>query len=602
MTFRSYVCLALLGALAVSAGRGSADEATKKVALLVGINKYQNRNFDDLHFAERDATALATELKKLGFTTELLTGRGATRRNIEHKLDTILEGISKHDIVFISLSGHGMQVPVKGDDGQSKEVAFFCPVDAIRDDPQSLFSLNHLIDQILAKKGGKNLVVVDACRDAPQDVTRGVQGKIMTLPEETAVLFSCRAGQQSFENDKAGDGHGVFTYSLLEGLRGKAAEDNGELTWTGLVHHVEEMMHSNQVLEWLPADIGQEPVSTGNVGRTLLAKLTARTTVRTNPREGADRSLQKAKEVTLQKAKEIRTRGLEFYEKKQYDKAIEDYSLAIQLDPNYYWAYRDRGIAHLAKKEYDTAIQDYNQAIALNPKYALAYSNRGVAYRSKKQYDTAMQDYNEAIALNPRFAQAYNNRALVWVDKKQYDKAITDFDHAIGLNPRYTLAYCNRGNAFKEMEEYDKAIADYSKSISLDRNYTTAYINRADVWRRRKQYARALPDYNKALQIDPKNAKVANQVAWILATCPQKQYRDGPTAVAWARKACEVTSWREPEYIDTLAAAYARIGNFSEAVKWERKALSFARYAKEQGAGPRRRLKLYEHKQAFRTS
>jgi tetratricopeptide (TPR) repeat protein len=624
MPLRRCFFLALLSTATLFTGRVLGDEPSRKVALLVGINNYQNRNFDDLHFAERDAAALATELKKLDFATVLLTGRAATRQNVERTLDRILDGISKRDLVFMSLSGHGMQVPVKG---SSKEDAFFCPYDAIRDDPETLLSLSHLIDDVLALKGGRNLVVVDACRNAPRDETRGIQGRYMTLPEETAVLFSCRAGQQSYENDKAGGGHGLFSYALLEGLRGQAARDNGELTWSGLVHHVEDMMQSYQLQQFLPVDRPQEPVSTGNVSRALLGKLAPRTRPRTDRPAVDDR-------IVL-KARDIRARGLALQEKQEYNTAIEAYGLAIQLDPKYWTAYNDRGLAYMHKKEFDKAIQDLDQAISLNPQFASAYNNRGLAYWGKRQADNAIQDLNQAIALNPRLAMAYHNRALAWKDKREFDKALEDWDQAVKINPKFALAFAERGFAYagqkeydkaiedydkalsletnpiwyssrgwarKARKEYDKAIGDFSKAIELDASLTGAYIGRGDVCRDRKQYSQALTNYNEALHRNPKDARVAGDMAWILATCPERKNRNGTAAVAWAKRACEVTSWKEPEYIDTLAAAYAEAGNFREAIKWERKALSFPKYQNKAGDGARRRLKLYERKQAFRTT
>src|SRR5262249_46808484 len=164
--------------------------------------------------------------------------RHATRANIDKQLQELLQGIGKRDTVLVALSGHGLQFKAPG---RESEDAFYCPVDAVKGEPKTLFSLSYLIDEVLATKGGKNLVIVDACRDAPSDPTRGaggVQGRRMELPEDTAVFFSCSAGQRSYESEKAGGGHGVFTHCLLEGLQGQAAQPNGDLTWSGLVRHV----------------------------------------------------------------------------------------------------------------------------------------------------------------------------------------------------------------------------------------------------------------------------------------------------------------------------------------------------------------------------
>ena len=92
-------------------------------------------------------------------------------------------------------------------------------------------------------------------------------------------------------------------------------------------------------------------------------------------------------------------RGWDFYQKRDYDKAISDYNEAIRLDPNYARAYNNRGIVYGDKKEYDKAISDFNEAITLNPNYAKAYYNRGVAYRKKGNNAQALTDFDSAKKL-----------------------------------------------------------------------------------------------------------------------------------------------------------------------------------------------------------
>jgi tetratricopeptide (TPR) repeat protein len=196
------------------------------------------------------------------------------------------------------------------------------------------------------------------------------------------------------------------------------------------------------------------------------------------------------------KAEAAFNRGNVFYKKKDYDKAISDFTEAIRLDPNYAQSYNNRGIAYAGNKEYDKAISDFTEAIRLNPNYAESYFNRGNAY--DEEYDKAISDYNKAIRLDPRYAKAYNNRGWAYHDKKDYDKAIGDCNEAIRLKPNYADAYYGRGSAYYNKKEYDKAISDLTEAIRLDPSNAWAYDKRGNAYKKQRKLDKAEADFAKA--------------------------------------------------------------------------------------------------------
>jgi tetratricopeptide (TPR) repeat protein len=112
-----------------------------------------------------------------------------------------------------------------------------------------------------------------------------------------------------------------------------------------------------------------------------------------------------------------------------------------------------KGISFAMNGEYQKAIECYDKAIELDPNLAEAYNNRGVAYRALRLYESAIEDCNKAIELDPNLAEAYNNRGLAYCALNQYEKAIEDFNKAIELNPNYAIAYNNRERALTKLKE-----------------------------------------------------------------------------------------------------------------------------------------------------
>jgi tetratricopeptide (TPR) repeat protein len=128
--------------------------------------------------------------------------------------------------------------------------------------------------------------------------------------------------------------------------------------------------------------------------------------------------------------------GDQYFDLKDYDHAIADYSEAIRLKPDYAEAYNNRGLAFAlsSKRAMASAIGDYSQAIQLRPEYAYVYNNRGVAYMASGQPDSALRDFNRAIQLQPNFPQAYSNRGNAFYRQGRIDLALADFYHAGTLN------------------------------------------------------------------------------------------------------------------------------------------------------------------------
>ena len=140
-------------------------------------------------------------------------------------------------------------------------------------------------------------------------------------------------------------------------------------------------------------------------------------------------------------------KGIQFSNKRELLHAFSYFSNAIRTSPDFANAYYERGIINGLLNYYDKAVEDFSQTLKLNPDDVAALNNRGLARaRGLKQYDKAIGDFTKAIELDPQFAEAYDNRAIAY-QKASDDKAraCADWKKACDLNRcnSYNLARKN---------------------------------------------------------------------------------------------------------------------------------------------------------------
>ncbi len=216
----------------------------QKWALLIGVDDYTE--IRKLKFAGADQRAFAEQLIAAGFPQDhvfLLHDKAAEkkylpfRENIEKQLDLVLRLAGTDDSVIVGFSGHGVQLEGK---------SYFCPEDTRVDKlAATLIPLDGVYERLRKCRAALRLLLVDACRnDVLPEGQRSIglsrslgefDGTKEKPPEGILLVTSCGAGQISMEDKELG--HGVFMHFLLEGLRGKAANDSGTVTLMGLYEY-----------------------------------------------------------------------------------------------------------------------------------------------------------------------------------------------------------------------------------------------------------------------------------------------------------------------------------------------------------------------------
>jgi Flp pilus assembly protein TadD len=203
--------------------------------------------------------------------------------------------------------------------------------------------------------------------------------------------------------------------------------------------------------------------------------------------------------------------------------------------------------------------------------------------------------WRDTLAKNPDCWMAYYNLGNRLNDKGHIEEAMELYRKAILLNPNLPEVLNNLGAALTVQGKFDEAIQNYHKAIQINPGRTESYINLGVALARSGRTKEAIAQYRELLNSNPQMAEAMNDLAWILATSPDDELRNGTEAVRLAERACELTHYGEPSIIEMLAAAYAECGRFPEAVTTAEKAEQLATAAglTAVAAKTRQQLELY---------
>jgi tetratricopeptide (TPR) repeat protein len=148
----------------------------------------------------------------------------------------------------------------------------------------------------------------------------------------------------------------------------------------------------------------------------------------------------------------------------EFDRAIEDYSAALEISPTPADVLSSRGFSYAAAGNDDLALADFEASLRINPKQAFSLQGRGSVYLRRMDYDRALADFNQSIAINPKLAWTYNGRANVFYVKGDNTRGDADIQKALQLEPASRAA-------FEETADFTKHWLQYLREIQNDRDY-----------------------------------------------------------------------------------------------------------------------------------
>jgi protein O-mannosyl-transferase len=253
----------------------------------------------------------------------------------------------------------------------------------------------------------------------------------------------------------------------------------------------------------------------------------------------------------------------------------------------------------------------WTHTLAVTSDNSVAHNNLGLLRMQEGRADDAIAHYHEALKIryeraetrnNPANALIYNNLGNAMLRKGLPDDAIPYYNRALAIRPDYADGHYNLGFALLKKGEVNEAIAHWQKALAIKPNDGDVHTSLGNAFLRKGLVREAIAHYEQALEIAPQDALARNNLAWILATSSDGSVRDGTKAVELAQQAVQISSNGDPNFLRTLAAARAEVGQFAEAVATAEaaKALASTQSKPELASRLEKEIALYRARVALR--
>ncbi len=258
------------------------------------------------------------------------------------------------------------------------------------------------------------------------------------------------------------------------------------------------------------------------------------------------------------------------------DEALETINKLIERDDKSIMALRKKAQILLVDEENDDeTVKVLDRAAKLDPYDMDTRRLRMAFFSARSQFSEAIEEGEKIIEKEPTNVGIMERLALLYSLEQKPKKAIEIYNGVLRRMPMSLVSQLpprnrplflaqkigtlrSRGDAYLSTSEHEKAIEDYEEALDLGDQI--------------EEMQASLGLGANEVEYTPDDG-VLNNLAWVLSTSTNDELRDGDRAVELATLACEVTDYKAPHILSTLASAYAEKGDFEKAIEWIEKGI-----------------------------
>lgn len=253
-----------------------------------------------------------------------------------------------------------------------------------------------------------------------------------------------------------------------------------------------------------------------------------------------------------------------------------------------------RGKLAVESRRYAEAIEEFRKALTANPKSITAHVNLGSALVQRGNPKEAAEHFAAALQLDPKNINAHFNLAVLSAREAKHQEAVAHLQILVTIDPNDLSARLFLARELAKSNRIDEALAEYSRVVEADPNNEDALLEQVKLLIKGGEHKQALHNLKRGHERYPQKGQTALLLAYLLATSPQYDLRDGSKALELAQLIYKATGY--PEHGAVVAFALAELGRCAEAAAWQREMIATAEQQRKTDviAQLKSNLKLYE--------